>query len=353
MQSNRLQGLDALRGIASLCVLTFHAAGTNSSNAYLAVDFFFMLSGYVMARTYEERLHAGMGTVGLLKARLVRLWPTMLLASLIGLPWLASWTPTNWLVLISIANLLLIPTPMLNRVFLLNGPAWSIFFELFANVVHGLILQRLNTRWLQLLLLLLIAVLAYFASRFTMEMGATPASFIGGVPRVLLSYSIGILLWRRWRDIPAFKVSTAFTFAAMPIAFLASAFVDGQSWQADLLFVLVVCPMLIAGGLKVATVPAPLRYLGILSFPLYAVHGPVLETSKMLGVSMWWGALLSFPIAAIVLALTSRLSFTRDRSRRHNPSESSRAPIMLDFGPSRLGSKRISARARLGLRWFE
>lgn len=332
MQTTRLQGLDALRGIASLCVLAFHAAGPNSSNAYLAVDFFFMLSGYVMARTYEERLQTRMGAAGFLKARLVRLWPTMFLASLIGLPWLASWTPTNWLVAISVANLLFIPTPMLNRVFLLNGPAWSIFFELFANLTHGLVLQRLSTRWLQLLLVPLIAILAYFASRYTMELGSTPATFLGGVPRVLVSYAIGVLLWRRWRDKPAFRVSSPFTYSAMPIVFLVGAFVAGQSWQADLIFVLLVCPMLVAGGLKLAIIPAPLRYLGILSFPLYAVHGPVLETSKMLGVSMWWGALLSFPIAAIVLALTSRLALTRDKSRRHEPSQTSGAPNLLDFG---------------------
>lgn len=311
MQATRVQGLDALRGIASLCVLAFHAVGPNSSNAYLAVDFFFMLSGYVMARTYEERLHTGMGAAGFLKARLVRLWPTMFFASAIGLPWLASWTPTNWLLAISVANLLLIPTPMLNRVFLLNGPAWSIFFELFANAAHGLLLQRLKTRSILMLLVPLIAILAYFASRYTMELGSTPATFLGGVPRVLVSYSIGVVLWRRWRDMPTFKVSSTFTYFAMPIAFLVGAFVDGQSWQADLMFVLLMCPMLIAGGLKLAMIPAPLRYLGVLSFPLYAVHVPVLETSKMLGVSLWWGALASFPIAALVMALASRFSLIR------------------------------------------
>src|SRR3954471_17744990 len=90
MREKRLAGLDGLRGIAAFSILIYHvipvAAGEWRGNAYLAVDFFFMLSGYVMARTYEARLADGLPPAAFIAARFRRLWPTMFVAGMLGLP---------------------------------------------------------------------------------------------------------------------------------------------------------------------------------------------------------------------------------------------------------------------------
>lgn len=301
MKSGRLAGLDALRGIAALCVLVYHASEQGSSNAYLAVDFFFMLSGYVMARTYEPRLAGGMVPLQFVRARLVRLWPTMFLASLVGLPWLFSWVPPEWAVPIALANLLLIPSLMQNRLFLLNGPAWSILFELGANAAHAAGLWRLSNKRLVALIVLAAGSLAWFASTQTLELGSRPDTVPGGIARVLTSYMIGMLLWRLWRDRPPLAVSAPFTLLAMPGFFVASAMLSGQSWQSDLLFVLALCPMLLAGGLRIERPGPLLAWLGEISFPLYAVHGPTLRTCQWLGLGNLWGVLASIALAWVVL----------------------------------------------------
>ena len=66
--SSRLPTLDAMRGTASLAVVLYHLgfAGTFAAHGYLAVDFFFLLSGVVITRAYQGKLERGM------KARLAR-----------------------------------------------------------------------------------------------------------------------------------------------------------------------------------------------------------------------------------------------------------------------------------------
>lgn len=317
MTGSRLAGLDALRGIAALCVLVYHASPQGSSNAYLSVDFFFMLSGYVMARTYEPRLASGMTPTQFVRTRVAKLWPTMFLASLIGLPWLFSWIPPQWAWPIALANLLLIPTMMQNRLFLLNGPAWSILFELGANTAHAFGLWRASNRLLIAAIVVAAGFLTWFASTQTLELGSRPETVLGGIARVLTGYMIGMLLWRLWRDNPPISVSAPFTLLAMPMFFAVAAVLSGQSWQSDLLFVLALCPMLIAGGLRIVRPGRLLGWFGQISFPLYAVHGPTLRTSQWLGWGNLWGALASLVLAWVVLLGAKRfdLGVARLRSK--------------------------------------
>ena len=89
----RLAGLDALRGIAALLVLGLHARAVFGgahwfSKGYLAVDFFLMLSGFLMVRSTEPRLSAGLAPLRFMVARYKRFWPMVALGSLIGVPYL-------------------------------------------------------------------------------------------------------------------------------------------------------------------------------------------------------------------------------------------------------------------------
>ena len=119
-----------------------------------------------------------------------------------------------------VLNLLLIPTPFDDEVFPLNGPAWSIFLELFANLAHVLVLSRLSTRTLAWWTALLLVPVTWMALDRGLAVGARPDTMLLGIPRVLLPYSIGVLIWRLWGDTPPLRVSRLFAFAAMPALFV-------------------------------------------------------------------------------------------------------------------------------------
>ncbi|KGB53642.1 acyltransferase [Sphingopyxis sp. SE2] len=304
----RLTGLDGLRGVAALMVLAHHTYmashdGIPRGAGYLAVDFFFMLSGYVMARTYESGWTGPSSTFSFLAVRLRRLWPTMTVGALIGSVsvWMAYSASDATRAMI---NLVFIPYFLGERIFPLNGPAWSIFFELVVNLLHVLVLRRMSTRSLIVVAAAMVPFLLAGAATHGLDVGSRPDTFVGGFPRVLLSYTIGIILWRSWRDAPNIKVSTSFAFLAMPLFFGATAMMGGNSRLAGLCFVVIICPMIIAGGLRF---PAYSRWAGLatiagaVSFPLYAVHDPILwlasdfRLGSLTGIACVVLAVMAFP----------------------------------------------------------
>ncbi len=317
----RLHGLDALRGIAALCVVGVHSQGVFGgypgwfSKGYLAVDFFLMLSGYLMARTSEPRLAAGLSPSGFMIARYRRFWPMMALGSLIGVPYL--WVRAGDIghfVPVLIANFLLIPWPLGRLMFALNIPAWTIFFELLANAAHVFVLQHLRTRTIAVLALILLAVTIAVAISFgTFDLGARPDTFFAGFPRIFLAYVIGILLQRWGLAIhgPAMFGSLApigwLAMIIMPIAIVASWYTGIKDWHFDLAFVLLVCPFTILGGLLL-TRPTKLGWLsGAISFPLFAVHMPVLEGMRGLGFGVIYAVPMALGVAIVILLWTNRL----------------------------------------------
>jgi peptidoglycan/LPS O-acetylase OafA/YrhL len=279
---SRLLGLDALRGAAALLVLWMHLHLSHHVSIYpprghLAVDFFFMLSGYVMARTYEGHMRGG---VWFLRKRIRRLWPTVAAGSLFGLALI--WrTGGDW-PLVAALNLLLIPALFGAAAFPLNTPIWSIFFELLVLAV-----------------------------RFhSYSLGSNTGDFIGGFPRVLFAYFYGVLLWRIWRDQPPLRVPPA---VLVPIAIF---LFTPREPISDFLFVALACPTLIAIGI----VASPGRWAavaGALSFPLYAVHRPILGIVAALGIGWQAGAAGSILAAAALLMISeqSRRAISYERGK--------------------------------------
>ncbi len=335
---NRLHHLDALRGLAAMCVVGYHLYTRNGgseifSAGYLAVDFFFALSGFVMAACYDRRFAEGLSAREFLRLRLRRLWFAAAIGTSIGFLALViggDAAPEDLPLLIS--GLLFVPTLAEPRLFILNVVVWSLFFELLANLVHARSLWRITSGKLVAvamasLILLLIAVAAYGS----MDLGYTPANFIGGFPRVIFSYTLGILLYRSgWRP----KASPVLMWIALPCALLAASLFDAGVVRA-LLFVAFINPLVIVIAAQ-AIERGPTRMiadgLGALSYPLYAVHVPVIMLAREYELSMS-NTVLAIAITAIATALATepgaarRLRGKLSPARQNRPCQKSMPPI--------------------------
>lgn len=316
----RLPGLDLLRGIAALCVLHFHVMTVffdgrlPSGKGYLAVDFFFMLSGYVMARTYEDRFAEGHSAGKFMAGRYRRLWPVMAIGALIGAPMVAIefGDPAVWMP-VALANAFLVPVFAMNVLYPVNTAAWSILAELAVNLLHAVLLWRLPSRWLAWLPALLLPALVWLAMQSgTLDLGAGVDSIHVGLLRAAFAYSIGVLLWRWWRDRPTLRVPPLVAFLAMPLALLAGQVLNVESWAAEIGFVLL-CPVLIAGGLAWKGDGRIAAWLGAISFPLYAVNSPVLHWFEGLGLG---------PLPGIACALLLAACIARRMSPQARPNRS-------------------------------
>lgn len=321
MTQDRLPGLDVLRGIAALFVVHHHAYWSPAQHSYLAVDMFWMLSGYVMARTYEERMHSGMTARSFLRMRWWRLWPIMAVGGLLGAVVLsANVGPGVVLAWVFALNILLIPTPMGDRLYSLNGPSWSVAMELIANALHALVLVHLRMRVLvAIVVATLIVVTAHMQDADQMP-GPLPGSIIAGLCRMFMAYTMGIILFRWWRDRPVIPVGAAFTVMAMPVYFMASTAWGDHRTLIDIPFVLLVCPLVIAGGIQMQRAWPIGAWFGAISFPLYAIHVPVIQIVTLrLSLEAYWAVPASIVLAWIVTRAERRV---REWAKSFGPTSS-------------------------------
>jgi peptidoglycan/LPS O-acetylase OafA/YrhL len=164
----RFAALDLLRGLAAIAVLLVHfrygpTGVTLAQKGYLAVDFFFVLSGFVVAHAYEQRLRRGTWLGPFCLTRLLRLYPLYAFASIIGIAAVYFQPGTDrdtghWAVSILLAVFFL-PTPSQfsanpGSLYPFNFAAWSLFWELAVNLLYGVAALQLDKRLLSLLIAL-------------------------------------------------------------------------------------------------------------------------------------------------------------------------------------------------------
>lgn len=283
--------MDGMRGVAALAVVVHHAAPATGSyqllrSGYLAVDFFFMLSGFVLARAYEDRFARGLATRTFLLIRWRRLWPVLAVGILIGgALQIASGKPVNAVAVVALREMLFVPRLAGNKgVYFLDGVQWSLLFELLANVAHPSILRRLGRRALSLFTLLMFGWLSAFAlSSGSAAVGSVGSDFVGGVPRVMFAYSAGVLIYRLM-DVGLFSKAAlpgVVPIILLPVLLILAGFMRTflPGVGVDLVVVGLFIPALLIAGAK-ARLNGWLRgagkLLGSLSYPLYAVHLPII-----------------------------------------------------------------------------
>ena len=288
--------LDGLRGIAALSVVTFHfmewVYADYSQNfiahGFLAVDFFFCLSGFVIGYAYDDRI-AKMGVLEFFKSRLIRLHPLVILGSVLGLlaflfdpfgghPELYS---TGKIMLTFICSLLLIPLPVITdrglNLFSFNAPSWSLFWEYIANIVYAFVLYKISRRWLMLFTALSAVAICFVGYRSGNLLGGwSGPTFWDGSARISYSFLAGLLIYRsHWiiRNRLGFIGLSVLLFLAFIMPF------SKWNWLSEPFIVLVYFPFLIALGAG-AALTARLKmvcvFLGKISYPLYMTHYAVL-----------------------------------------------------------------------------
>lgn len=310
--STRLPGLELLRFVAAICVLLLHVRAVFGGQqvfgrGYLGVDFFLMLSGFLMARVQEPRLAAGMAPGAFLRARWWRLWPMMTAALIIGLPmqWLRShglWD-FAW---VAAANLLLLPVWGHVFTFPVNIPAWTILYELVCNAAHVLALRRVRGWAFAALLMLLAGGEVWLCRHYAgVNVGPKPETALAGLVRCMFAYVLGIGLARLWTVRRAPPLPWWLALPAMP-AILAGSWALGiRVWWFDLAFVMLACPLMLAGALRLQGLGRTAGWLGQFAFPVFALQMPILQGSQHLGAGYWSGLALAMAggVAGVLVPL--------------------------------------------------
>lgn len=314
----RLPGLELLRLVAASCVLLLHLRAVFGGQrvfdlGYLGVDFFLMLSGFLMARVQEPRLTDGAAPWAFLRRRFWRLWPMMALGGVIGMPrlWLHSANLYNFL-LAAVPNMALLPVWWWTFAFPLNIPAWTMACELACNAAHVLGLWRLRRGWLLALAAGLVMADGWIAWRFNgLNVGARSDNFFWGALRCLAAYVLGIVLARWWRDGPAVPVPWWVALPLMPALLPLMWWTGMQGWWFDIGFVALACPAMIAGGMRLNRFHGVAMRMGRIAFPLFALQMPIIEGIRELGGTYWIGLEAAVAAGILVADLAARLSAWR------------------------------------------
>lgn len=303
--------LDGLRGVAALMVVAFHFFEAHSpsrfaqiiNHGYLAVDFFFVLSGFVIGYAYDDRW-GKMSLGGFFKRRLIRLHPMIIISMVIGaiafyfqagklFPLIQD--TSGWkLLFIMLIGMTLIPvTPAMDirgwqEMHPLNGPAWSLFFEYVGNILYALWVRKFSNRALAILVFLSGAALVYYA------VAGPHGDMIGGwslageqlqigFTRLMYPFFAGLLLSRvvkPGRINHAFLICSLLVIAVLTIPRIGGPETLWMNGLYESLVIILGFPLIVyigaSGRVGDGLGEKLCSFLGGISYPIYIIHYPII-----------------------------------------------------------------------------
>lgn len=305
--------LDGLRGVAAIMVIIFHLFETHSlgnhliqiiNHGYLAVDFFFMLSGFVIGYAYDDRWDKmTLGTF--FKRRIIRLHPMVIMGSIVGaslfyfqqsscFPQIEH-TSVGALLLIMLLGCTLLPLPLKwdvrgwTEMHPLNGPAWSLYYEYIANILYALFIRRFNK--------IALTVLVVIAACFTVyrSLTAPMGDMVGGwalnweqqyvgFVRLMYPFFGGLLLsrlgWLIRIKKRAFWYCTLIIIVILSIPRLGGEehyWMNGLYESFCIIFIFPIIVSMGAGGKVTGKYSSRIcKFLGDISYPIYITHYPLI-----------------------------------------------------------------------------
>ena len=332
--------LDGLRGVAALMVLWYHvfegfafAKGSvieTFNHGHLGVDFFFLLSGFVISYAYDDRWRKSpshqvqsqsqgqsMSLKSFFKRRLIRLHPMLVMGAFIGLicffiqggvKWDGTSTPFHWVMIAFVLTLFFIPAyPGASydirgnaEMFPLNGPSWSLFFEYIGNILYALFIRKLSNKMLGLLVgvtgILWIWFVSFDISGYDMiGIGWTldAVNFFGGLLRMMFPFTLGMLMARNFSQKSKVKgqktlltknifwISIIILFALFSVPYFPKTSNISVNGIYELACIMIVFPLIVWIAASSDSTQSKFtlklsKFLGDLSYPLYIVHYPVM-----------------------------------------------------------------------------
>jgi peptidoglycan/LPS O-acetylase OafA/YrhL len=278
----RFLNLDALRGVAAICVLYLHigiAAGVPYFGmGFFNVDLFFCLSGFVLTHAYKRRVYDGLGFKSFLAERMVRLYPTYVVGVLIGIVVaIISYHSADQVSIFpqSALAIFFVPDFASKELFPLNNPAWSLFFEVGVNILFFYLIFAKT--WTNKAIILVSAVLYVAAvAHFRGAAGWGRENFIGGFPRVLYGFFWGCFLHSLFEQDVLSKISVRPIFPIVLI--IVVSFLPTNRWFVYIPSAIFIVPLLIAVSTRdpnSSTWSKAASVLGVISYPLYIIHFPI------------------------------------------------------------------------------
>lgn len=287
--------LDGLRGTAAILVIIFHLveahfhvfANHPIHHGYLAVDFFFLLSGFVVGYAYDDRWgQGGMSLWDFFKIRLIRLHPLVILGALIGAicfwldPYTNGFVHVGFLKLIGVTvmSFTLLPTPDIRgwgETHSLNGPAWSLFQEYIANLIYGLFGRKMS-------LYILIGIVAISGITLTsvavnrgdVATGWGYETFWIAVTRMMFPFFAGLLLFRSGKLIRIYNAYTVCSLLLIVLFCLPTTQYNGWYESACIIIAFPIIVAAGAGGQISGRWAKLCKFSGDISYPLYILHYP-------------------------------------------------------------------------------
>ncbi|MGG9964073.1 acyltransferase family protein [Ferruginibacter sp. SUN106] len=336
--------LDGLRGVAAIMVVIFHlfeAHATSNqdqviNHGYMAVDFFYLLSGFVIGYAYDDRWHK-MTLKGFFKRRLIRLHPMVVIGMIVGAiafyfqagalwPGISQ-VPVVKMLLVMLIGCTLLPVPLSmdirgwQEMHPLNGPGWSLFFEYIANILYAVFVRKFSTKALSVLVFITGVALVYLAvagkngdiiGGWSLE----PEQLRIGFTRMMFPFFAGLLLSRISK--PA-NIKHAFGICSiMVIIILAIPRIGGTQhlWLNglyDAVCIIFLFPLIVyigsSGALKGKYVPGIAKFLGDISYPIYITHYPLIYTYTAWVANNKIPLSKAYPVAILVLLSSIILAY--------------------------------------------
>ncbi|MDR1556874.1 MAG: acyltransferase [Tannerellaceae bacterium] len=304
--------LDGLRGIAAVMVLGFHVSEAYYvtsetgrfdqlfNHAYLAVDFFFVLSGFVIGYAYDDRW-SRMSVANFLKRRIFRLHPMVVFGTVLGLvmfyfgasevfPLIRN-VPLWQVLLYAVLGILMIPTPPSidirgwQEMYTLDAPTWTLAFEYIANLLYALFIRKFSTTALTILVLV--------AACATLHLTLTQGDVIGGwtvdahhlhvgFTRLMYPFFAGLLLYRLGKVIHIPRTFLWCSLLLVVVLVMPRVGGAGSLWKNGIYeaaVILLVFPLIVAmgagGKVKGKSASRLCKLLGDISYPVYLVNYPL------------------------------------------------------------------------------